>query len=167
MSTMDALLDDVEIDWSSPSAARAVPVRRRAGPSRSRRLGPWLMLCAAALVAVSAGGLGWFDRDAGGALPAGPELRAPEAPEAPARAAAATAPAATLDAVAHCESRGDAAAVSADGRYRGKYQFDIPTWEGLGGTGDPAEAPESVQDRLAIKLYRQRGTAPWGNCANA
>ena len=74
---------------------------------------------------------------------------------------------AVLQRIAQCESGGNPRAVSADGRYRGKYQFDIPTWEGLGGTGDPAEAPESVQDRLAIKLYRQRGTAPWGNCANS
>jgi hypothetical protein len=69
--------------------------------------------------------------------------------------------------IAQCESGGDPTAVSADGRYRGKYQFDMDTWTAMGGSGDPAEAPESVQDRLAIKLYRQRGTAPWGRCANA
>jgi hypothetical protein len=74
---------------------------------------------------------------------------------------------AVLQRIAQCESGGNPRAVSADGRYRGKYQFDIATWESLGGTGDPAEAPESVQDRLAVKLYRQRGTAPWGNCANS
>jgi peptidoglycan hydrolase-like protein with peptidoglycan-binding domain len=72
-----------------------------------------------------------------------------------------------LERIARCESGGNPRAVSADGTYRGKYQFDLPTWRSLGGTGDPAEAPESVQDRLAIKLYRQRGTAPWGRCANA
>ena len=74
---------------------------------------------------------------------------------------------AVLQRIAQCESGGNPRAVSADGRYRGKYQFDIATWRGLGGSGDPAQAPESVQDRLAIKLYRQRGTAPWGNCANS
>jgi hypothetical protein len=74
---------------------------------------------------------------------------------------------AVLQRIAQCESGGNPRAVSADGRYRGKYQFDMATWRAMGGTGDPAEAPESVQDRLAIKLYRQRGTAPWGNCANA
>jgi resuscitation-promoting factor RpfB len=72
-----------------------------------------------------------------------------------------------LQRIAQCESGGNPQAVSADGTYRGKYQFDMETWRGLGGTGDPAEAPESTQDRLAIKLYRQRGTAPWGRCANA
>jgi hypothetical protein len=35
----------------------------------------------------------------------------------------------------------------------------------MGGTGDPAAAPESVQDRLAAKLLAARGTAPWPNCA--
>jgi hypothetical protein len=72
---------------------------------------------------------------------------------------------AVLRRIAECESGGNPRAVSPDGRYRGKYQFDRETWRNLGGTGDPAEAPESVQDRLAIKLYRQRGTAPWPNCA--
>jgi hypothetical protein len=74
---------------------------------------------------------------------------------------------AVLQRIAQCESGGNPRAVSADGRYRGKYQFDMSTWRSLGGSGDPAEAPESTQDRMAIKLYRQRGTAPWGNCANS
>lgn len=74
---------------------------------------------------------------------------------------------AALQRIARCESGGNPAAVSPDGTYRGKYQFDMPTWRGLGGSGDPAKAPEAEQDRLAVKLYRQRGTAPWGNCANA
>jgi hypothetical protein len=74
---------------------------------------------------------------------------------------------AKLQRIAQCESGGNPRAVSADGTYRGKYQFDQETWEAMGGTGDPAEAPESVQDRLAVKLYKQRGSAPWGRCADA
>jgi hypothetical protein len=74
---------------------------------------------------------------------------------------------AKLQRIAQCESGGNPRAVSADGTYRGKYQFDQETWEAMGGTGDPAEAPESVQDRLAVKLYNQRGSAPWGRCADA
>src|SRR4051812_5174331 len=74
---------------------------------------------------------------------------------------------AKLQRIAQCESGGNPRAVSADGTYRGKYQFDQATWEAMGGTGDPAEAPESVQDRLAVKLYKQRGSAPWGRCAGA
>jgi hypothetical protein len=67
--------------------------------------------------------------------------------------------------IAKCESGGDPTAVSPGGRYRGKYQFSRTTWRALGGSGDPADAPEWVQDRLALKLYRKHGTAPWPNCA--
>jgi hypothetical protein len=71
---------------------------------------------------------------------------------------------ATLERIAQCESGGDPKAISADGTYRGKYQFDRATWERLGGTGDPADASEAEQDRLAAKLLAQRGTAPWPSC---
>ena len=70
-----------------------------------------------------------------------------------------------LDQIAQCESGGNPQAVSPDGQYRGKYQFDRATWESLGGSGDPASAPESEQDQLAAQLYRQRGTSSWPNCA--
>jgi peptidoglycan hydrolase-like protein with peptidoglycan-binding domain len=66
--------------------------------------------------------------------------------------------------IAKCESGGDPTAVSEDGRYRGKFQFSRATWRALGGTGDPAEADEATQDRLALKLYRRAGTAPWPTC---
>lgn len=72
---------------------------------------------------------------------------------------------AVLKRIAQCESGGNPRAVSRDGRYRGKFQFDMATWRSLGGKGDPAKAAEAEQDRLALKLYRQRGTAPWANCA--
>ena len=69
-----------------------------------------------------------------------------------------------LAAIAHCESRGRPDAISPGGAYRGKYQFDMKTWRAVGGRGDPAAAPEAVQDRLAAKLYRQRGPQPWPVC---
>lgn len=69
-----------------------------------------------------------------------------------------------LEAIAECESGGDPRSVSPSGQYRGKYQFSQGTWEGLGGKGDPAKAPEWKQDRLALELYRQSGNAPWPNC---
>jgi lysozyme family protein len=71
----------------------------------------------------------------------------------------------TLERIAQCESGGDPTAVSADGRYRGKYQFSRATWRAMGGSGDPAEAPESEQDAMAAKLLAARGTSPWPNCA--
>ena len=67
--------------------------------------------------------------------------------------------------IAQCESGGDPTAVSADGRYRGKYQFSRETWESLGGEGDPADADEATQDAIALKLYEERGTAPWPSCS--
>jgi peptidoglycan hydrolase-like protein with peptidoglycan-binding domain len=73
---------------------------------------------------------------------------------------------AALKRIAQCESGGNPRAISRSGRYRGKFQFDQPTWESAGGTGDPAAASESTQDRIALKLYRKRGTAPWPNCAS-
>jgi peptidoglycan hydrolase-like protein with peptidoglycan-binding domain len=66
--------------------------------------------------------------------------------------------------IAQCESGGDPTAVSASGTYRGKYQFSRATWQDLGGSGDPAAASEAEQDRIAAKLYAQRGTAPWPVC---
>ena len=75
------------------------------------------------------------------------------------------APARSCERIAQCESGGNPRAVSADGRYRGKYQFSRATWRALGGTGDPAAAPESVQDAMAAKLLAARGTSPWPNCA--
>ena len=72
---------------------------------------------------------------------------------------------AALARIAECESGGDPTAVSSSGRYRGKYQFQRSTWSAWGGRGsDPAEASEAHQDRVALRLYRARGTAPWPNC---
>jgi peptidoglycan hydrolase-like protein with peptidoglycan-binding domain len=71
---------------------------------------------------------------------------------------------ATLESIAQCESGGDPTAVSSSGTYRGKYQFTRATWRDLGGSGDPAAASEAEQDRMAAKLYAQRGSAPWPVC---
>lgn len=70
----------------------------------------------------------------------------------------------TLNAIAACESGGNPTAVSADGTYRGKYQFDYGTWESVGGHGDPAAAPEAEQDYRAALLYARSGSSPWPVC---
>ena len=70
----------------------------------------------------------------------------------------------TLTAIAACESGGDPTAVSADGTYRGKYQFSRATWAAMGGSGDPAAAPEAEQDRRAAVLYAQAGAGQWPVC---
>jgi hypothetical protein len=73
-------------------------------------------------------------------------------------------PMATLESIASCESGGDPTAVSSDGSYRGKYQFDYGTWESMGGSGDPAAASESEQDYRAALLYAASGSSPWPVC---
>jgi hypothetical protein len=70
----------------------------------------------------------------------------------------------TLDAIGACESGGDPTALSSDATYRGKYQFDYGTWESVGGSGDPAAAPEQEQDYRAALLYSQSGSSPWPVC---
>lgn len=70
----------------------------------------------------------------------------------------------TLESIAACESGGDPTIVSSDGSYRGKYQFDYGTWESVGGSGDPAAAPEDEQDYRAALLYAQSGSSPWPVC---
>lgn len=71
---------------------------------------------------------------------------------------------ATLESIAACESGGDPTAVSADGTYRGKYQFDYGTWESVGGHGDPAAASAAEQDYRAALLYARSGSSPWPVC---
>ena len=70
----------------------------------------------------------------------------------------------TIEAIASCESGGDPRLVSSDGTYRGKYQFDTGTWASMGGSGDPAAAPEAEQDYRAALLYQRAGTSPWPVC---
>ena len=69
-----------------------------------------------------------------------------------------------LQAIAACESGGNPAAVDPSGTYRGKYQFDLQTWAAVGGSGDPAAAPEAEQDRRAAVLYSRAGASPWPVC---
>ena len=69
-----------------------------------------------------------------------------------------------LQAIAQCESGGDPRAIGGGGAYRGKYQFSYSTWAGVGGTGDPAAAPEVEQDRRAAMLYARSGPGQWPVC---
>jgi hypothetical protein len=68
--------------------------------------------------------------------------------------------------IARCESGGDPTAVSASGTYRGKYQFRRATWRAMGGSGDPAQAPEAEQDQRAALLLRSQGRSAWPVCAS-
>jgi hypothetical protein len=68
-----------------------------------------------------------------------------------------------LQAIAACESGGNPATNTGSGFY-GKYQFTQSTWASVGGTGNPAAAPEAEQDRRAAALYAQAGSSPWPVC---
>ena len=69
-----------------------------------------------------------------------------------------------------CESGGDPGATEPPGGvggalgHYGLFQFDIPTWESVGGRGDPRDAPPEEQWMRAVMLYQRRGLQPW-ECA--
>ncbi|UQX01507.1 resuscitation-promoting factor [Streptomyces sp. RerS4] len=67
-------------------------------------------------------------------------------------------------ALAQCESGGRASATDPSGTYGGLYQFDVTTWQSLGGSGRPQDASGSEQTYRAKKLYVQRGASPWPHC---
>jgi peptidoglycan hydrolase-like protein with peptidoglycan-binding domain len=97
---------------------------------------------------------------------AGPQTLAALGLSARSSSAPATGAATVLARIAQCESGGDPTAVSADGRYFGKYQFSRRTWRSVGGTGNPARASEAEQDQRAAILYERAGTRPWPACGN-
>ena len=68
-----------------------------------------------------------------------------------------------LEAIAACESGGNPSTDTGNGFY-GKYQFTQETWQAVGGTGNPAAAPEAEQDRRAAQLYAQAGPSQWPVC---
>ena len=68
-----------------------------------------------------------------------------------------------VQAIAACESGGNPWTDTGNGFY-GKYQFTQETWQAIGGTGNPAAAPEAEQDRRAAQLYAQAGPSQWPVC---
>src|SRR4051812_43245908 len=88
------------------------------------------------------------------------ELRARES------AAPSSTAGAGLQAIAACESGGDPHAVGGGGAFRGKYQFTYQTWAAVGGSGDPASAPEAEQDRRAAQLMATSGRQNWPVCGS-
>jgi hypothetical protein len=62
-----------------------------------------------------------------------------------------------------CESSGHPGTNTGNGYY-GLWQFDLPTWQSVGGAGLPSQATVEEQVRRARMLYERRGWQPWG-CA--
>ncbi|WP_375482092.1 peptidoglycan-binding protein [uncultured Jatrophihabitans sp.] len=62
-----------------------------------------------------------------------------------------------------CESS-DNYRINTGNDHYGAYQFDVPTWRSVGGSGYPQNASKAEQDARALILYRERGWQPW-QCA--
>ena len=98
---------------------------------------------------------------------------APPPPPPPAPAPPASGPtAAQWAALRNCESSGNYAVVSANGRYFGAYQFSTATWNSIASTsgrGDlvgiqPNYAAPADQDAMAYALYARSGPGQWPHC---
>jgi hypothetical protein len=64
----------------------------------------------------------------------------------------------------NCESSGNYAENTGNGFY-GAYQFLLSTWQGLGYSGYPNDAPPAVQDQAAQQLQARSGWGQWPACA--
>lgn len=66
--------------------------------------------------------------------------------------------------LAMCESGLNPRAYNPAGWY-GLFQFDLGTWQSVGGTGDPRDASVSEQLMRAQTLQARSGWGPWPTCA--
>ncbi len=70
-----------------------------------------------------------------------------------------------------CESTDRYWVTNPSGKYRGAYQFDFPTWNGVAERWfphlvgvDPIDAPPEAQDAMTRALWSERGRFPWPEC---
>ena len=67
-------------------------------------------------------------------------------------------------ALAQCESGGNPSIVSSNGLFHGLYQFMVPTWYSVGGTGLPSQASPEEQRMRAEILQARSGWGQWTAC---
>lgn len=68
------------------------------------------------------------------------------------------------DGLAYCEATNNPKAVNNPAGYLstyGLFQFDMPTWASVGGSGSPLDASPEEQLLRAKLLYQSRGLEPW------
>jgi uncharacterized protein YabE (DUF348 family) len=68
------------------------------------------------------------------------------------------------DGLAYCESTNNPHAVNNPSGFLstyGLFQFDLPTWASVGGSGNPGDATPEEQLMRAKLLYQSRGLEPW------
>lgn len=70
-----------------------------------------------------------------------------------------------------CESTDNYQATNPSGKYRGAYQFDQTTWDGVAARHfpwlegvDPIDAEPWWQDAMTRALWSERGRQPWPKC---
>jgi hypothetical protein len=91
----------------------------------------------------------------------------PEPEPAPAPAVSTSGPIseATWDAVAQCESGGNWSINTGNGYYGG-LQFNLNSWQWVGGTGMPHEASRETQIAMAQRLWERQGWNAWPACSS-
>lgn len=89
----------------------------------------------------------------------------PEKPSEPASGGGGGAPVEGVwAALAQCESGGNPSTNTGNGYY-GLYQFSLPTWQAMGGSGLPSEASAEEQTMRAQMLQARSGWGQWPACA--
>ena len=67
--------------------------------------------------------------------------------------------------LAFCETGGKMDNPNTGNGYFGYFQFDLPTWRSVGGTGYPHHQSYEVQKGKAQDLHAARGWGPWPGCS--
>jgi len=70
----------------------------------------------------------------------------------------------TFVSIGACESGNSNTAHNPGGQYHGRYQFDLGSWKGAGGYGDPHQFGYLEQTYRAVVWLHRNGRQSWPNC---